>query len=1101
MHFHYFSPPKFQTVKTFFFHFVACAIFCHALQVQAQSQESPLWLRYTAISPDESTIAFCYGGDIYTVPVNGGEARILTISDAYECQPVWSPDGKMIAFASNRFGNHDVFVIPASGGTPTRLTWYSNQDYPSDFTPDGKNIIFAASRVDDVQNAQFPSGALPELYTVPVKGGQDEIFATTPMLWARYSSKGDKIIYQDQKGYEDDYRKHHTSSVTRDIWLYDVASGQHKKVSGFEGEDLNPVFAPGDGAVYYLSEMSGTINVIKQDLTNNAVTPVTTFKDHPVRHLSIGKNGLMCFSWNGEVYTAREGGSPNKVKITMSNEGHRDIEKIVPVSGISEADISPNGKEIAFIHRGEVFVASVAEGTTKRITNTPEQERNVMFSPDGKSLVYAGERNGSWNIYTATIERKTEEFFFLSTLVKEEAILTGPEETFQPMWSPDGKEIAFLEERTALKVVNLATKAVREIMPANTNYSYSDGDQHYAWSPDGKWFLVSYLTEQQWTTQNGLISSDGKGKVVNLSESGYGAYGVDWMMDGKMMLWYSSRDGMKNHASWGGQMDVYGALLTQESWDEFLMGEEEYTLFSEAKKKKEEEDKAKKEEGKKSDKDKAKKKGEEDKSKPEIKPVKIELDGLKERTKKLTIHSSDLGGAWVSKDGSKLYYMAQFEKGYDLWQTNLRTKETKILAKLGAQGGGLIADKEGKNLFIISGAGITKVDLEKGEPKPLALKGEMVLNEDAERAYLFEHIWRQVVKKFYVKDLHQVKWDFYKTEYAKFLPHLTNNFDFADAMGEMLGELNASHTGAFFNYQAELGDATAKLGIFEDNAYQGKGIRIAEVMKKSPLLHNGTKIKAGVIIEKIDGKEITSEVNYHQFLNRKTGQPTLLSLFNPANNERWEQTIKPISIGQEGQLRYERWVENCRQMVDSLSGGKLGYVHVRGMDDHSFRVVFDEVLGKYHGREGLVVDTRFNGGGWLHDDLATFLSGKEYITFMPRGQNLGTEPQAKWTKPSVVLMDESNYSDAHFFPFTYKTLGIGKLVGMPVPGTATAVWWEGLQNGVVFGIPEVGIMDQKGKYLENQQLEPDFKVANDPAVVAKGRDQQLEKAIDVLLGK
>lgn len=1066
----------------------------------SNAQSEPLWLRYTAISPDESTIAFCYGGDIYTVPAQGGEARILTISDAYEFMPVWSPDGKSIAFASNRHGNHDVFVMPSSGGQPIRLTYYSTQDIPSDFTTDGAQVIFASSRLDDVMNAQFPTGALPELYSVPVKGGQDKMLLTTPLLWAKYNRDGSQIVYQDQKGYEDDYRKHHTSSVTRDIWIYDKSNGQHRKISNYDGEDLNPVFAPDDKSVFYLTEKSGTINVVKHDLNSGSISQVSSFKDHPVRHLSIGKNGLLCFSWNGEIYTMREGGKAEKVNVSIRNENRDDLIKAVPVSGISEADLSPNGKEIAFIHRGDVFVASVAEGTTKRITNTPEQERNVMFSPDGKSLVYAGERNGSWNIYTATMERKSEEFFFLSTLIKEEAILTGPEETFQPSWSPDGKEIAFLEERTALKVINLSSKVVREIMPANTNYSYSDGDQHYAWSPDGKWFLVSYLEGNRWTSQNGLISSDGKGVVKNLSESGYGAYGVEWMMDGKMMMWYSARDGMKNHASWGGQMDVYASLLTMEAWEEFVMNEEEFAIYSEAKKKKEEEDK-KKEDEKKSDKGKGKEDKDKKDKKEEIKPIKIELEGLKDRTRKLTIHSSDLGGSWVSKDGTKLYYLAQFEKGYDLWQTNLKTKETKILAKLGAQGGGLIADKEVKNLFVITGSGITKIDLEKGEPKPLALKGEMMLDEDAERAYLFEHIWRQVVKKFYVKDLHQVKWDFYKTEYAKFLPHLTNNYDFADALGEMLGELNASHTGAFYNNHDEMGDATACLGFFQDNQFTGNGIRIAEVMKKSPLLHNGTKIGKGTVIEKIDGNEIKPTVNYHQFLNRKTGQNTLLSLFNPATGERWEETVKPISMGHEYQLRYERWVESCRHKVDSLSGGKLGYVHVRGMDDRSYRVVFDEVLGKYHGREGLVVDTRFNGGGWLHDDLATFLSGKEYITFMPRGQNLGSEPQAKWTKPSVVLMDESNYSDAHFFPFTYKTLGIGKLVGMPVPGTATAVWWEGLQNGVVFGIPEVGMIDAKGQYLENQQLEPDYKVANEAAIVAKGRDQQLEKAVEVLLKK
>lgn len=272
-------------------------------------------------------------------------------------------------------------------------------------------------------------------------------------------------------------------------------------------------------------------------------------------------------------------------------------------------------------------------------------------------------------------------------------------------------------------------------------------------------------------------------------------------------------------------------------------------------------------------------------------------------------------------------------------------------------------------------------------------------------------------------------------------------------------------------------------------------------MHKSPVLKDGTKIKAGVIIEKIDGNSITPQVSHYKFLNRKADQNTLLSLYDPVTNKRWDETVKPISGGQDNELRYKRWVENCNHIVDSLSGGKIGYVHVRGMNDHSFRVVYDNALGKSFFKDALIVDTRFNGGGWLHDDLATFLSGKNYVSFLPRGQKLGADPQFKWTKPSCVVMNESNYSDAHMFPYAYKALGIGKLVGMPVAGTGTAVWWEGLQNGVVFGIPEVGMIDTDGEYLENKQLEPDVKVANEPGIVSKGRDQQLEKAVELLLKK
>jgi C-terminal processing protease CtpA/Prc len=272
-------------------------------------------------------------------------------------------------------------------------------------------------------------------------------------------------------------------------------------------------------------------------------------------------------------------------------------------------------------------------------------------------------------------------------------------------------------------------------------------------------------------------------------------------------------------------------------------------------------------------------------------------------------------------------------------------------------------------------------------------------------------------------------------------------------------------------------------------------------MEKSPVIQKGSKIKAGCVIEKIDGQEITANIDPARLLNRKAGKPTLLSLFDPKANTRWDETVKPISYWEETELLYHRWVERCRHLVDSLSGGQLGYVHVEGMDDQSFRRVYEQALGRYHNKKGLVVDTRFNGGGWLHDDLATFLSGKTYMTFMPRDQKLGTEPAFKYQRPSCVVMSEGNYSDAHMFPVTYRALGIGKLVGMPVPGTGTAVWWESLQNGMWFGIPMVGMVDNRGHYLENQQLEPDVKQTLDPGLVSQGRDQQLEAAVELLLGK
>ncbi len=1078
-------------------------LFCSSIAAVASiAQTDPLWLRNAAISPDGQTIAFCYQGDIWRVAASGGDAVPMTTNEAYDYAPVWSHDGKQLAFASIRYGNADVFVMPSSGGVPTRLTFDSSGEMPMDFSRDNANIIFYGGRQDDVQMQQFPVGGLGELYTVPAKGGRPMQVSTIAMQSAHYNPAGTLIVYHDRKGYEDNWRKHHTSSITRDIWSFNPATKEYKQLSTFAGEDRNPIFSKDGNTIYYLSEEKGSYNIHKMPATGGPSTQVSRYTDHPVRYLSMSDDGVLCFGFRGELYTMTDGGEAKKVVIRANTDGRYDQETVKSVNGdAGEFAVSSNGKEVVFVNRGEVFVTSVKEGTTRRITNTPEQERSVSFSPDGRSILYASERNGSWDLYTTSIVRKEELYFFNATLLKEEALLSTPAEEFQPAYSPDGKEVAYLEERSTIKVINLASKLTRTIMPGTKNYSYADGDQWYSWSPDSKWFLVEFLHDDQWITQCGLVSAEGGKEIVDLTRSGYGGVHPEWAMEGKAMTFYSARDGMKNHASWGGQADAYAIFFTQEAFDKFKLNKEDAELAKEAEdKKKEGEDDKKDDKAKKDDKDKDKKKKDEEKDK-KVEPLKFDLAGIEERKVRLTVNSSDLNSALLSKDGEKLYYLASFEKGYDLWQVEIRTREAKILQKLGAgSAGGLTMDKDGKNLFFLNSGGISKYDIEKNENKGVGIHGDMLLNERAERAYLFEHVWRQVKKKFYRVDLQGVDWDKYKAEYQRYLPFINNNFDMAELLSEMLGELNASHTGSGYRPDMPNADETASLGLFYANE-PGPGLKIEEVMEKSPVIKQGSKIKAGHVIEKIDGQVITADMDPSKLLNRKAGKPTLLSLFDPKANTRWDESVKPINGGEESELLYHRWVERCRHLVDSLSGGKLGYVHVEGMDDHSYRIVYEEALGRYSGKEGLVVDTRFNGGGWLHDDLATFLSGKVYMREEPRGQKLGTEPQFKWTKPSCVVMSESNYSDAHMFPVTYRALGIGKLVGMPVAGTGTAVWWEGLQNGMWFGIPQVGMIDNNGKYLENQQLDPDVQQALDPGVVSQGRDQQLEAAVKLLLGK
>jgi len=504
------------------------------------------------------------------VPSSGGAAMPLTLHEGHDYQPVWSNDGQQIAFASHRYGNFDVYIMPSGGGKATRLTYHSSGDFPSSFSPDNQSVLFTSSRLDAATNQQFPSGVLPELYQISVKGGMPKQVMTTPGQNAVYSKDGSTIIFHDRKGYENEFRKHHISSVTRDVWKYDTKTGAYTQLSNFKGEDRNPVFSPDESNIYYLSEASGSFNIHKKDINGSSkATQISSFEKHPVRNLTISDAGIMCFSYHGELYTMKEGEEAQKLTITANADSRFNPEKIVSVNkDVTEIALSPNEKEIAFLHRGEVFVASIKEGTTKRITNTPEQERNISFSPDGKAILYAGERDGSWNIYQSKITRKEEKYFFNSTLITEETLLDNPAEEFQAAYSPDGKEIAYLEERTTIKVYNLASKQSRTVLSGDKNYSYSDGDQHFTWSPDSKWLLAEFLQDRQWISQCGLVDVSGKKEVVNLTQSGYNSVNPNWAMEGKMMVYASDRDGMKNHASWGGEMDVYAMFFTKEAYEQ-----------------------------------------------------------------------------------------------------------------------------------------------------------------------------------------------------------------------------------------------------------------------------------------------------------------------------------------------------------------------------------------------------------------------------------------------------------------------------------------------------------------------------------------------------
>ena len=1038
------------------------------------------WLRYPSISPDGKYIAFAYMGDIYITLVKGGLARALTDSDYFESVPVWAPDSSMIAYVSTEFGNKDVSVISVNGPKSKRLTYHSAQDFPLSFSPDGKKVYFSSAREDNRKNSGFPTRSMPELYSVDLSGRNLQLELSIPVFDLSINKDGSEFIYHDKKGYESNWRKHHVSSVTRDIWKYSVKNGSFTKLSDFKGENRSPVFSSDGKDIYYLSEESGSFNVWKLDHEGKK-KQITFFDTHPVRHLSISDSNILCFSYHGQIYTLRENDKPSKLVVFAPND-RKTGEKRMSLSSINEIAVSPSGMETAVIMHGEVYVVNPETGTTKRITETPNEERWVSFNPDGKKLLYSSFRNGSWNIYETSMEDTDELFFFNSTKFSEKPVIENEFNTFQAYYSPDGKKIAYLKNRTELMVYNTEKKTHKTVLPEEKNVSYIDGDQEYVWSPDSRRIAVMFLDRDRWSGEIGIVDIEGGKDVVNITNSGTEDQHPRWNHDGSMISW-------KN----GG--DIMAFFLNQEALDKFRLSKEETDLINYKKQKAE---KPEKEEAKNKKKDKNQKKTE----------IVFETDSIQERIKKISLSPAGTFSHTFSDDGEKLYLLTMAPTSFDIVEINLREKKEKKLSSIPHKRNiswwympefSLIFNKEKKDVYALADHKAFRIGPD-GKKIPVAPSAFYSVDDTAEKKYLFEHVWKTVNDKFYSRKMHAVDWKKYHDEYERFIPHINNNFDFTEMLSEMLGELNVSHTGSGYIFNTPLGDNTGRLGIFSEKT--DSGMKITEIIKGSPFDTSKSKAEPGTVIEKIDENPVAGE-NINKLLNLKVGKKIRISLFNPESKKRWEEVVVPIGYRQEIGLLYERWVKRNKKLVDKLSDGKLGYVHIQGMDMGSFRKVFDDIMGRYSNREGIVIDTRFNGGGWLHNELAVLFNGKSYTTYSHRGRkNFGGDPDNQWTKKSILIVNEGNYSDAHLFPYTYRALKLGKIVGMPVPGTSTAVWWPNmLDPSMYFGIPQIGISDKNGEYLENKQLEPDYLVPVTPEQTIEGEDPQIEKAVKVLLEK
>lgn len=1074
------------------------AAFMAAMTATAETQ---LWLRDARISPDGSTIAFTYRGDIFTVPAKGGTARRLTSLPSYESVPIWSPDSRSIAFASDREGSNDIYVMPATGGEPVRLTSTSTAEIPEAFTPDGGSIIFSAAMQMPATSMGFPSARFTQLWSVPVEGGRPVQILGTPAQMMAWLPDGKSFIYQDYKGVEDEWRKHHTSSVTRDIWKYDAATGRHTNLTSRGGEDRNPVVGADGQTVYFLSERDGgTFNVYSMPLSDpSRVKALTAFDRHPVRFLSRSDNGTLSFTYDGELYTmAEQGGQPAKVAVDITLDSYNPVDVRTFSSGAESPVVSPDGKQVAFANRGDIFVTSVEYPTTRQISATPQNESSPTWG-DNRTLYYASDRDGHSTLYRARIGRKEDPNFPNATSIEETPLfpLNDTIDRRNPIASPNGQKIAYVRDRRKIAVLDVTT-GKETLLTNGETYTARDGGIMMDWSPDSEWLVATVDVHLRDPYYDIAIINATTGEMTNITDDAYINLNPRWVMGGDAVIFLSERYGMKNHASWGSTYDVVAAFTNREAYDRFRLDAEDYALLKEAEKaaKKKKEEPAAKDSGKK--KNNKKKQQEAEADVPED-HVNVETAGIRDRVVRLTPFSSELIDAWVDPDGKDLYFLTELDSnGPSLWKMDMREGDVALHKKIGSDVA-LLPDAKGENLFLLGSRTMKKMPVGKSSTEDITYRGRQKINEGAEREYLYDYMVSEERERFLVEDMFGTDWDGLARDYRRFIPHISNNYDFAELASELLGELNVSHTGCRYYPDHGSKEPTASLGLLFDMSKGDGGLTVAEVVTGGPFDRAASRMGKGAVVTAVDGTAIDGSSEPLALLNARAGRKTLVAFTLPSG-EKVEEVVIPVGQGAMNELMYRRWVERNRAYVDSVSGGRLGYVHLRTMSDPSYRDVYADVLGRYAERDGIVIDTRFNGGGRLHEDIEVLFSGKKYLTQEIRGVKSGEMPSRRWLRPSIMVTGEANYSNAHGTPWMYKHMKLGKIVGMPVPGTMSSVNWIDMQDPtLVFGVPVVGFRTAEGNFLENTQLEPDVKVANDPADIVRGIDSQLSTAVSTLL--
>jgi C-terminal processing protease CtpA/Prc/Tol biopolymer transport system component len=1041
-----------------------------------QAQNKPIFATQPAISPDGNKVAFSFQGDIWVMAANGGAAQRLTIHQAYDSNPVWSPDGKSIAFSSNRAGNNDIFTIPANGGTTQRLTYHSTDDQVSCWT--AQNEILFASRTRNYR--QLARAA--ELHKINAAGGTPQRMLDAVGFSPTQSPNGNLIAFV--RGVCRIAREAYRGPANRSIWIYNKNTKKYSQLTKDEGNEFHPIWS-NDNTLYYISAKSGTYNVYQQKLNadgsaNGQAKQLTKYKEDGVRYIGVSRNNQLVFERQISIYSmSANGGAAKKLNVQVTRDYRFDqITRRTYRNGLQNYAVSPNGKYIALNIRGEIFVKPTAKDQRKAVNVSKHAYRDE--SPawlNDSTLLFTSDRNGQRDIYMVRSADKKQGNLYKTLKTKVTALSKTKTEEFNLVMSPNRKKVAYRRGRGELVVANISAAGKLSNEKVLVKGWASPGS--IAWSPDSKWLSYS-LSNLNFNHEVYIQAADNSKPAVNVSMHPRRDYGAVWSPDGSKLAFISNRIN---------DNDIWFVWLNQADWEKSRLDRKEGDYYDNP--------------------DKKKKRG---KKKKKV-TVKIDFENLHNRVARVTSLPGNEGGLAIHPKGEIFYFTAinPSARRSDLYQIKWDGSKIKLLTKRGKSPYGISLSPKGKKLYFVARGVMQQMALRGKRATPLMHEAKMVIDHRKEREQMFEEGWRALNAGFYDPNFHGQNFAALRKKYKHWALAASTSQDYKMMYNLMLGQLNASHMGLYGgNPEKVQRERTGFLGA--EVVPVKEGVKVTHVIKHTPAYKAGSKLNEGDIITAVNGQKIDNKVNFYSLLTNAQNERIMLQVKGKGGNR--EVVIRPVASL--SNHLYEEWISDQKALVKKYSKGRLGYIHIRGMNMSSFERFERELMASGYGKEGIVIDVRFNGGGWTTDYLMAVLNVRQHAYTIPRGaaKSLDKEhkkyrnyypfserlPLSSWTKPSVALCNESSYSNAEIFSHAYKHLGIGKLVGQPTFGAVISTGGQRLIDGSLVRMPfRAWYVKATEKNMELGPAVPDFVVENAPDNRAKKQDAQLKKAVDVLL--